>query len=334
MDKSNKNCKYIKFLKDLVNNSYSWYWLPNTFTVFISLNNIFILIYSTQHKSIISYDIIHNLKINEIKDAHKKYICYFKHFLDLINKRDLILSLSSDDNNIKIWNNINFECLINIKNVNINGYLHSACFLKYNNQIYIISSNASNDYKIKSESIKVFDLKGNKINEINDSNEKTNFIDSYYDIKLSKYFIIICTDNYSKSYDYDQNKKYQEYCDNTGSSYIIVNKNEEITELIESNIDGNIRIWNFHSGLLLKKIKVSDDMLKEICLWDNEYLFAACCDKEIKLIEYNKGKTIKSLKGHKDKVLSIKKIIHYHYGECLLSQGCELDSIKLWVITK
>ena len=32
--------------------------------------------------------------------------------------------------------------------------------------------------------------------------------------------------------------------------------NDNIVKLIESSCDGNIRIWNFHSGELLKKLEI------------------------------------------------------------------------------
>ena len=111
-----------------------------------------------------------------------------------------------------------------------------------------------------------------------------------------------------------------------------MNDNEQIIKLIESCYDGNIRIWNFHSGELIKKIKVSDDYLSGICLWNNEYLFVGCFDKTIKLIEMKKGIIVKSLKGHQNRVLTIKKINCPKYGDCLISKGWKDDQIKLWII--
>ena len=42
---------------------------------------------------------------------------------------------------IIIYNVNNWECIQNFTNINNVGWLCSACFLKENNQIYIISSN-------------------------------------------------------------------------------------------------------------------------------------------------------------------------------------------------
>ena len=335
----NSGCKEIKLLKNLVNDSYSNLWRNYVFIAFKSIKNIFMLIYANEKKSIISFDIIKDKKLNEAWNAHQEYITNFRYYLDH-NKRDLLLSISSEDNNLKLWNiNIDdrFECLLDIKNINKEGHLDSACFLKDNNQTFILTSNHNNNIEKIPESIKVYDFNGNKIKEINNSNEDTRFIDTYYYNILSKNYIITCTNNYSKSYDYKENKVYHKYSkDNnleTINSIVIDDKKEKL-ELIESTNDGNLKIWDFHSGELLKKINVSNDPLREICLWDNKYLFVGCDDKTIKLIEYNKGIKIKELNGHNDKVVSIKQINIPQFGKCLLSQAAYLDSIKLWVCKK
>ena len=93
---SKNNPKDLIFLKNLVIDSYSNNWLIDKFIVFKSLNNILYLIYSNNNKSIISYNIIDNKKINEIKNAHEDYISSFRYYLDNINQRDLVISLSSN----------------------------------------------------------------------------------------------------------------------------------------------------------------------------------------------------------------------------------------------
>ena len=240
------------------------------------------------------------------------------------------MSISLKDNNLRIWIINNWKCILNLTNINKQGYLESSCFFNYNNNIYIISSNRSED---NSESIKIFDLNGKKINQINNSNEATEFIDTYYDNILSKYYIITGNFNFSKSYDYENNKIYHKYNDNNSGRYIksiIIKNNKGIIKLIESCTDGNIRIFNFHSGLLLNKIIINSSLCG-ICLWNDNYLFVGCSDKTIKIVELNNGIMIKSLISHSDRVLTIKKIIHSEYGECLISQNLEESEIKLWI---
>ena len=47
--------------------------------------------------------------------------------------------------NLKLWD-ITFNCLVNLKNVNKEGFLYSGTILNYNNQNYIITSNANYSY--------------------------------------------------------------------------------------------------------------------------------------------------------------------------------------------
>ena len=102
--------------------------------------------------------------------------------------------------------------------------------------------------------------------------------------------------------------------------------------MIESSFDGNIRIWDFHSAILLNKIKVSENgWLFGICLWDNEHLFVACGDKTIKIINIKKNLILSKLNEFKNKVLSIQKLKHPHFGECFISQGYEKEQIKMFI---
>ena len=139
----------ISYLKDITKDSFSYFYLDNTFTVFNSYNNILTLVYSTTDKSIVSFDLIHNTKINSIKGAHKELITNIRHAQDIPNKRDLLLTISYDSN-IKLWDFNNLECLTDIVDIYKSGYLFSACFLKLNDIFYIITSNYSeNNDEIK-----------------------------------------------------------------------------------------------------------------------------------------------------------------------------------------
>ena len=321
----------FKFIKDLTNDSFAYAQLDNIFIVVKSSEDNIILIYSNNMKSIISYNMINYQILTEIKNAHDNYITNFRYYFDNINKRDLILSISFNDNNIKLWNIKNWNCLLNIKNVNKSGYLYSACFLNDNNQNYILSSNSNLDI-LNCESIKLYDFYGKEIREIKGSDYDTYFIDSYFDNNLLKNYLITSNKEYIKSYDYNNNQIYHEYYDFCSKNHynFVINCNEKNVNLIESSYDGNIRIWDFHSGILLNKIKVSSNELYGICLWDNNYLLAGCGDNTIKLINIKNKNVFNTFKGHKNVVLSLKKVSHPHYGECLISQGFSNDKIKLW----
>ena len=267
----------------------------------------------------------------DIDNTFTVYITNLRHYLDEINKRDLIMSISSKDNNLKIWSLIDWECILNLTNVNKKWFLYSACILTDNNENYIVTSNASQENN--NESIKVFDLNGKQIKTFNNSNETTLLVDNFYDDKENKNYIISCSLGHCKSYDFRSGEVYRKYSEKNKScsgSFVIKN-NENIIKLIDSSADGYIRIYNFHSGEFLSKIKVIDKFLYGLCLWNNNFIFVGCGDKTIKLIDLDSEKVVDSLNGHKNSVLTIKKLIHPLYGEYLLSQGLNDDKIKIWI---
>jgi len=104
------------------------------------------------------------------------------------------------------------------------------------------------------------------------------------------------------------------------------------TKLIDSSFNFCVRIWEFHSGKLLKKINLESKELRGLCLWNDHYLLVACSDKNIKLVDLKTFMICKSFRGHRMPVGTIQKINHPVYGECLISQGLKDDQIKLWAI--
>ena len=321
----------IQFLSDLVKDSFAYLVQDNTFIIFKSINDIFFTVYSNEKKSIIIFNLIDSKKVIEIKNAHNNYITNFRYFQDIINNRDLILSISAPDNSIKIWNINNFECLLSIDKIYENGILSSGILLNNNNQNYLIVINFN---VWESEPIKIYDFNGKKIKEFNDNiNDKIFLIDIYYDKKTSKNYFITGNWGYVKSYDFNKNTLYKKYCDNDKSTHynIIINQKEEIVKLIESGGDGNIRIWNFHSGLLLNKINTNKIGIRSICLWNSKYLFVGFYEI-LKIIDLQKGIIIKEINCSYYTMNSIKKILLPKYGECLISQGMKNEPIKLWII--
>ena len=333
-DNFKSNPTILIFFCDLINDSYIYSKTDNTFCVFNSINDILYLIYSKEKTSIISYNLVELKVINEIKNAHDENILNFRYYLDKINNRDLIISLSSNDNNIKLWNINICECLFNIYAYK-NGKIYSACLLNNHNEYYIIASSLK-------FSIKIFNFNNEEIinsKNIMDSQDCSYFIDTFYDNKLDKNYIISGNKGSIKSYDFDNNILYRVYesGDESINQSIIIIDNENIIKLISSGrfSDANIKIFNYHKGDLLKNIKLlqNNNLLSNwtysICLWNKDYLLLSDTNRTIKLIELKTGKSIKELKGQNKEISTIKKIKHPQYGECLISQ--DSNQIKLWI---
>ena len=319
-----------------INDSDIYSYAANSTCIFKAFNDIYYLIYPTKNYSIILYNLFQKQKICEIKNAYppKSYNVKFHHCFDINHKRDLLLSLSITPYTIKIWNIINFECLLNIENKNMCG--NSSCFLNdYNNNIFIITNNGWN----KNEKIKIINLDGNIVKEINDSDKyRSNLVDIYYDRKLSNIYIISSNFNCIISYIYSENiKKYHKYYSekSEGSKKIRIYDKEKVIQLIGAGYDGRIRIWDFHSGKFLYNIKICDKYkyINDFCFYKDN-LIVGCDDADrTRVINIKYGVTIVKNFISKDYNASFVKIISYNNKEYLIS--CDKGSnkaINIWII--
>ena len=332
IDNNNLNNKKIILLTNITNNSFCYRDIDNTFTIFQSKDEILYLIYTTKKKSIISYNLNEFRIITEIKNAHEgNCITNLRHYFYQNYKADLIISISAKNNHIKIWNCNNWSCVLNIKDIYPKGIINSACFIDYDNSLYILSSN--NNW-VQPDFIKIFNFEGNNIGTIKNSKENVYYIDTYFEECNLNLYVITGNYNSVRSYDYTKNELYHEYCDDkTGfHSSLKIFKNRKITKLIESASKGFIRIWNFHSGMLINSIYICNLGLYGICIWDNINIFVGCGDNTIKLININEGKISKTITGFNYWVCTVCKIFHKKYGDCLVSQGIKDEQIKIWII--
>ena len=316
----------MEFLRNLAENSSAGYNLHNIFCIFHT-NNILYLLYFTEDRSIVTYDLTNRSVVNEKKNAHEKNVTSLDHVK--VDGKDIIMSVSCEDNNVKLWDFNNWECILDLKNVNPNGVLRGSCFLKDNDKYYIVTSNSRIQYLYEGftpEPIKIYDLQGNKVKEIAGSNDDTLFVDVYYADK--KKYIVACNDKNLKAYDYEEGKLFKTFIETDLSNYMaIIHREGEVTKLIGSNYDGKVRIWNFNSGELLNTFNVHEDYIYGICLWDNKHLFVGC-GKKIKLVDLSNGNALKTLEGQESLVLAMEKVVVPDYGDCLISEGVE--KIKLW----
>ena len=342
-EKGKQTSKELKFsYQKIIIDSYLDAALDNTFCVFSSYDNILYIVYANYSESIIFYNLLDN-KVNKIiKNAHERHITNFRHYFDNISKIDYIISISIRNCNIKLWNINSDNYLFNIYGYK-KGKLDSACFLKNNNEALILLCNSYTINKAdKSEGIKVLNFKGEIIKQIENSEEATYFIDSYYDKYLGKNYIITGNKGYLKSYDFNNNKLYNKYDDNNSNSdkdakighfSALIFEDKKMIKLISSCFDGFVRIWDFNSSSLLQKIDLKSGKLYGICLWDKNNLLIGCEDNSIKLLNINALKIITKLTGHQKKVITIKKIRHNKYGECFLSGGFGGNGqINLWTL--
>lgn len=329
------NITNIKYEKDIIKDAFSLTLIENTFITFISLNKISYIVYSTKEQTINFYDFNKEKIIKSIKNAHDSKIMSFRYNYNTNQNKEYMVSVSKE-RNIKLWELINFSCIISIEKAHRQSFIFSLCILPFRNNNFILSSSGS-DF----ENVRVWDFNGNKIQEINNSKERTAYIDTFHSLKDDIYYIIIANYGNIKSFIFGANELYKIYQDNSEekndhTNFIIYDKGKEINKiiLIDSCFDGFIRLWDFHNGKLLKKIKCckAPSKLRNICLsGQNQYLFIACDNENnIKIIDLSQKKIITCIKVKLNELLSIKIIKHNLYGNCMLVKGFLSNNIQLW----
>ena len=155
--------------------------------------------------------------------------------------------------------------------------------------------------------------------EINDSKDNTFLIDTFHDDKTSKTYLV--TGNWAnlKSYDFNEGKLFHLYKESEGKTHfsMAIFKDGDVNKLISSSFDSHVRIWNFNTGELLKTIKVYDDFIYGICLWNSKYLFVGTLKKEVLLVNLDEGKVVKTIEQNHAFIQTLKKANIPDLGDCL-----------------
>ena len=142
--KNNSDLNNIKFINHIKINANFAFIKNDLFCLFYSVDNILCIIFQNKNHSIVTYNLIDNKIINEIKNQLKYKIKHFKHYQDTNKKIDLIMVISR--NNLQVWNINNLKVLLDIKIINKLGFISSGTFLKENDKIFIVICNDSNEY--------------------------------------------------------------------------------------------------------------------------------------------------------------------------------------------
>ena len=104
-------------------------------------------------------------------------------------------------------------------------------------------------------------------------------------------------------------------------------------KIIVPCFDNFIKIWNFDSGELLKRIMIDSDNFDNLncfCLLDEDYIVCGFDNCIINTISLKNGKIIQKFVGHKNDISNLQAVDLPNYGKCLISQGFKDDQIKLW----
>lgn len=237
------------------------------------------------------------------------------------------MSISYKDSNLKIWNFINWTCLINIPNKYSSGYLYSACFLNKQNNYYFVTSNFE-ESKF-ADSIKVYDYDKKIYKIINGSEFNVSFIKVFYTNEET--YIISCNEENIKSYNYNQNKLFLKYQDL--SSYLKIISfcvyTGKTIKLFGSCHDSTIRIWDFFTGSIISKVKIHTYTLKSLCIVKERNFLIGCDKNEIQFLDLKGFNKVKTLNQSNENIFYIKKRYLSRLGSLIVSQGND-NHIEIW----
>ena len=310
----------FSFYKELIGDNL----LANRYIIFKSINDKLLLTYINEKNSIISYDLESFTKKNEIVTNFYTDIVDLTHCLDKDNKRDLIM-VTAYENIIQVWDINKMECLTNIEIQPEDGCHIVSCFTNYNNNLNVFITK-----RYSSENpFLIYDIKGNKIKEINNSYKNISIINNYYSPKSNNTYILLIN-NTIQSFNLNENKEYHLYKNDFKERLfpdVIIDDNDEITKLI-GLYEKHIQIWNFHLGekicnidLLLGDVNYN---VNYICNLDADlYLILlrswTNSNTIIKLFDLKNKKIIKNLYNSENEMLfCVKKLSHHSLGEALI----------------
>lgn len=317
MSLNNTEDVIIEELDNKVKDSFANSHTCNSFALFKSVAGSLTLVYQSINYNLKIYLINLSLLKKELKinKSCNNYISCISHIIEPSSKnylnRDLILIGFKELNMVHILEGDFWNCILILKDINAQGYLGPVVFLREDDKICFITSNENSN---NINGIQIFNLDGKKEKEINDSRINIFYFEIYSNEK--DIFIIAGSDLKVISYDYNKNKIFKEYSDKkdcdekeyfNGSHYCVkVVKIKNLIQLIDSCLDGNIRIWDFIQGDLIKRIKISNDPLFGICLMNNFLVIGT--NQKVVLLSLNENYDFHVLPIPKQSILTIKEL--------------------------
>ena len=285
-------------------------------------NNVYI-VYGVISLDLECYDIIGNKKFILISKLHNDSFDSCRHFFDKINKRNLILT-SSFDKHVKVMNFKKEDSEV-IIDLGFESYyrpiINTACFI--NNKIVVPFAN------VESGNIEIYNMNSICTGKI----EKCGFIlglSSYYWKKTKKYFILVANLEGILAYNEDDLSLYKEFKPNVKATIFngfdegyIIEKNKLLILINPCFYFEYLFFWDFVNGDLICKLSM-DSGISDICIWDNNYIFASFNEiypYQFILIntKYNKIENKYSEKDKNSRLCGIKVLRNKSKGDFLIT---------------
>lgn len=295
--------------------------LNGVFVIFKNILNFHAIIYPCFSNELVYYNLDEDKLIGKYK-VPQKYMRLLKHFLDKDKNRDLLISLSSSNNNLIVWDISSFKKILTVKNIyQFGSTLYYSCFIYNENKIAILTCCCDEPNEIK-----ILELDG-KISTFPNTNISTTFIENFKDLNSNLTYVVTCHKRFMRSYIYNTKALYKQYEENgnntiddkTSFREILIYNDVEL-KLISSDDNGFIKVWNFHSGQLLKKISCLMKKCISLTLWNSRYLICSIINDFIEIIDLRENKIISIISKFKCLGVSIVAVKLADYGNCLIGQ--------------
>ena len=288
----------FKIFKTISSDLFKYEYHNNKASIFCSFkdDNIYI-VYGVVSLDLECYDVINENKFILIKQLHKKAFNSCRYFFDEKNKRDLIIT-SSLDNHVKIVNfkkekseiidDFNFETRKNI--IIDNSFLLDDKIIMIPFSFYYLNQ--------KNGTIQFYNINNNNqyIGKIPDIGFILGLNKFYYK-KNNQYYILISNiggifvydvkDGKSLLYhkfipqEEDEKKEKIEFCESK-----VYEKDDKLI-LIGPCLPFNyLYFWDFFDKNLIKKMEINYG-ISDICLWNNDYIYASLVKGEAQFILIN-----------------------------------------------
>lgn len=263
--------------------------------------------------------------------SHAQHVFTIRHFYDCRNNSDYLLS-TSYDKTVILWKyNLNkgiFDLLQVIDTGHGGLYIYSGLVLFDNTDTQSESLPEKSTYILSSvpnEQIRIFSITGELLKSIGNKTDYTYYINLYFDMKLNEYFIINANSIDVKIISFKEGNTIKAFKDTVNAWHMsaFICEIEKRTLLFESDGNGYLRIWDYNTVSIYKKLHAPGCNLRGILLWNQKFVIAASSDKCFKIFNIDEEKVFSSPSLHSNVLCTVQKITHPIYGESLMTSSID-----------
>ena len=307
-------------------------------------------------------NLFNNLKSSILVHTSQINCLQYFHNENIDEKNDYIITFSENDEKaFKIWLLLN-EKDLKLKVIMTNGFLKMTIeqFCAFNNKYYSNENSfiflhgkctkmpnqdrdkGINCYKFDNElNLKNWDENfsnnNNNLVKIINNNEKVNYLNTFYYLRGKKLYLITCTDNNLNVIEnpfYENTKIFFNYNNEKYHLNAFMIERNDNFELFDSNLNG-IYVWAINNNNKIPQLKLQIDINNsnpyDICLWNNDYLWASTSSGFF-FIQINENKLFLKIEESEYKSYSKVNKISYPKEEKSIIGLDNDDNLCLWHI--